>query len=376
MEIKRTLEEKIKSRIDFKKAVIVLGPRQVGKTTLIKKIVRDRGLTSVYVNGDDPEMRSVWRDATQSRIKLLLGSARVILFDEAQKIENIGNTIKMIVDGDTGVQVIVSGSSSLDIAQQLNEPLTGRKWEYNLLPISWQEYVESNSVLEALQNLESILIYGMYPDVLTNPKDQKEILSNLAGSYLFKDILELSSLRRPELLLKILRALAWQVGSEVSFNELALTVEADKSTVRAYIDLLEKSFVLFQLHPFSRNHRNEINKSRKIYFYDNGIRNALIGNYAPLGSRNDIGQLWENFVISELVKKQAYNSFYGNIYFWRTTQQAEIDLLIEEDGKLTPVEIKWNPKARVKIPRAFTNTYDSEEPVFINRENFWELLST
>lgn len=374
MNIIRILEDKIKSKVDYRKAIIILGPRQVGKTTLIKKIAQEVHENFIYVNGDDPEMRSLWRDASQNRIRMLVGGVKMILFDEAQKIENIGNTLKMIVDSESKIQVIVSGSSSLDIANQLNEPLTGRKWEYNLFPISWGEYVQTTSVIDGIQNLESMLIYGMYPDVLTHPSDQKELLSNLAGSYLFKDILELSSIRRPELLVKILRALSWQVGSEVSFNELAATVEADKATVKAYVDLLERSFVVFQLSPFSRNQRNEINKSRKIYFYDNGIRNALIGNYSPLSGRNDIGQLWENFVISEMVKKHAYTSFYGNIYFWRTTQQAEIDLVIEEDGKLIPVEIMWNPKARVRFPRAFMNAYHPEKKMVINKDNFFEYL--
>ena len=215
----------------------------------------------------------------------------------------------------------------------------------------------------------------MYPEVITNPENAKEILTNLAGSYLYKDILELGGIRRPDILLKLLQALAWQVGNEVSYNELAQTVSADKATVSEYIDLLEKAFVIFRLNPFARNLRNEISSTRKIYFYDNGVRNTIINNFAPASQRNDIGALWENFIISERKKQLAYNGFYGNTYFWRNTAQAEIDYLEEQDGKIFAYELKWNPKAKVSFPKAFLTEYHPPTTQAIHRDNYWEWLS-
>lgn len=215
----------------------------------------------------------------------------------------------------------------------------------------------------------------MYPEVITHPESAREILSNLAGSYLYKDILESGGIRRPDILLKLLQALAWQVGNEVSYNELAQTVGADKTTVNAYIDLLEKSFVIFRLNPFARNMRNEISSTRKIYFYDNGVRNTIINNFAPISQRNDTGALWENFIISERKKQLAYNGFYGNTYFWRNKNQAEIDYIEEQDGKISTFELKWNPKTKVSFPKAFLTAYHPPETKIIHRDNYWEWLS-
>lgn len=373
--IKRSLESVLKGKIDYKKAIVVLGPRQVGKTTLINGIAS--GITSdfLYINGDDPAIRLAWNNPSQAFINNYIGNYKVIVIDEAQRIENIGLSAKMIIDSKKDIQLFLSGSSSLEIASKINEPLTGRKWEYRLYPFSWSEIKDHFSFAKTLPRLEDFLVTGMYPEVVTNPENAKEILSNLAGSYLYKDILELAGIRKPEILLKLLQALAWQVGNEVSYNELAQTVGADKTTVSDYLDLLEKAFVIFRLAPFARNLRNEISSTRKVYFYDNGVRNTIINNFAPVSQRTDVGALWENFIISERKKQLAYIGFYGNTYFWRTTAQSEIDYIEEQDGVISAYELKWNPKAKARFPAAFLNEYHPPTTKIIHRDNYWEWLS-
>lgn len=372
--IKRTLQEIIIQHIDYKKAIVVLGPRQVGKTTLITKIAGELDENFIYINGDDPSVRLLWSNASQAFINQYLGDAKIIVIDEAQRIENIGLGAKMIVDAKKLRQLFISGSSSLEIANKINEPLTGRKWEYLMFPLSWQEISQHYTFAKTFPLLENLLVTGMYPEVITNPNDAKAILVNLAGSYLYKDILESGGVRKPDILLKLLQALAWQMGNEVSYNELSQMVGADKATVSNYIDLLEKCFVIFRLSPFSRNQRNEISSTRKIYFYDNGIRNTIINNLSPLAQRNDVGALWENFIISERKKYLASKGFYGNTYFWRNTAQAEIDYIEEIDGKINIFEIKWNPRIKTKFPKAFMENYQPETCTIINNQNFWEWL--
>lgn len=372
--IERTLQVTLKKKVDYKKAIIVLGPRQVGKTTLISQIAADLNPEYIYINGDDPATRLSWANPSQAFINNYIGNAKVVVIDEAQRLENIGLSAKMIIDSKKDIQLFISGSSALEIANSINEPLTGRKWEYRLYPFSWKELKDSFSFPQVESRLENFLITGMYPDVILNPGDAVEILNNLAGSYLYKDILESGGVRRPDVLLKLLQALAWQVGNEVSYNELAQTVGADKVTISSYIDLLEKSFVIFRLNPFSRNLRNEISSTRKIYFYDNGVRNTVINNFAPISERNDVGALWENFIISERKKQLSYSGFYGNTYFWRNTAQAEIDYMEEQDGKISAYEIKWNPKVKVKFPKVYLETYQPNLKSVINRDNYWEFL--
>lgn len=374
--IKRELEAIIQQKIDYKKALILLGPRQVGKTTLIRKIAAGIANDYLYINGDDPAVRLAWNNPTQAFIENYIGNNKVVIIDEAQRIENIGLSAKLMIDANKNVQLFLSGSSALEIASKINEPLTGRKWEYRLYPFSWFEIKEHDSFPKTISRLEDFLVTGMYPDVINNPDTAKDILSNLAGSYLYKDILELGSIRKPEILLKLLQAIAWQIGNEVSYNELGQTVGADKATISDYLDLLEKAFVIFRLTPFSRNLRNEISSTRKIYFYDNGIRNSIINNFAPISQRNDVGALWENFIISERKKHLAYSGFYGNTYFWRTTSQSEIDYIEEQDGKISAYELKWNPKAKTSFPKAFLEAYQPMEKKIIHRENYWEWLGT
>ncbi len=372
--INRVIEERLIDKVDYKKAIVLLGPRQVGKTTLVKKIAGQLDPKYLYVNGDDPTIQLLWSKLDLAGIKAMTSGQKVIVIDEAQRINNIGLIAKMIIDLNQDIQLFISGSSALELSSIINEPMTGRKWEFRLYPISFQELVNELSLNEALTNIENYLITGTYPEVINNPNHSREVLSNLAGSYLYKDILELAGIRKPELLLKILQALAWQVGNEVSYNELAQTVGADKNTVSNYIDLLEKVFVIFRLNPLSRNLRNEINSSRKIYFYDNGIRNTIINNYAPLIQRNDVGQLWENFMVSEFKKRHAYKMFFGNSYFWRSKDKAEIDYLVESDGTFKTYEIKWNPSAKPNFPQSFLKAYNPIENNLIHRENFWKYL--
>lgn len=373
--INRLLEPILKAKVDYSKAIVVLGPRQVGKTTLIEAIANELSKDYLYINGDDPSVRLAWSNPSQAFINTYIGEHKVVIIDEAQRIENIGLSAKMIIDSKKGIQLFLSGSSALEIASKINEPLTGRKWEYRLYPFSWAELNSYYSFPKTSARLEDFLVTGMYPDVITHPENAIEILTNLAGSYLYKDILELRGIRKPEILLKLLQALAWQVGNEVSYNELAQTVGADKATVSEYLDLLEKAFVIFRLTPFARNLRNEITSTRKIYFYDNGVRNTIINNFAPVSGRNDVGALWENFIISERKKQLAYSGFYGNTYFWRNAAQAEIDYLEEQDGRISAFELKWNPKAKAVFPKAFIGEYQPPITKVIHRDNYWEWLS-
>jgi len=262
----------------------------------------------------------------------------------------------------------------LDLSSSISEPLTGRKWEYQLFPISWAELVAYAGYLSAMQQLEIRLLYGMYPEVVTSLGEEEAILRQIAGSYLYKDLLNYQGIRKPEILSKLLVALALQVGSEVSYNELANHLRLDRATVEQYIGLLEQAFVVFRLPPFSRNVRNELSSSRKVYFYDNGIRNAIINNFNPLALRNDVGALWENFLISERMKLNHYNQIAGPTYFWRTHAQQEIDYIEEFGGKLHAFEFKWNPKAKSKFPKPFTDAYPDAETKVISRQNFEEFL--
>jgi len=374
MMINRLLFQLIDAKLFKGKTVIILGPRQVGKTTLVRALMERYEVPTLYLNADLPTVRESLREVGVEQLRIYLGNARLVVIYEAQRIKNIGLTLKIIHDMLPDIQVIATGSSAFELANEINEPLTGRKWEYRLFPISWRELINHTHFLEARGQLEARLIFGMYPDVLTNPGEERLILQELSSSYLFKDLLSYKGIRRPEVLEKLLRALALQVGTEVSYNELSRLVEIDKITVENYIRLLEQAFVVFRLQPLSRNLRNEINTSRKIYFYDNGIRNALIGNFNPLALRADTGALWENFLVSERMKANHYNQAYGNTYFWRTHAQQEIDYLEEYDGRLHAYEFKWNPKAKARFSKSFTSAYPDASTVVISRDNFEEFL--
>lgn len=372
MPIKRILQPQIEARLHKHKAIILLGARQVGKTTLIKEILN--GKDYLFLDGDDPTVRNVLNEPNTTEIENIIGNYRYVFIDEAQRIKNIGLTLKIITDQFKEVQLIVSGSSSFEIQNQLNEPLTGRKWEFLLFPISYHELEQTQGYLKAKQHLELRVTYGMYPDVLNNAGEEKMVLKNLVNSYLYKDVLALAGIRKPDILEKLLQALALQIGSEVSYNELAQLLGIDKNTVSNYITLLEQSFILFKLPSFSRNIRNEIKKNQKVYFYDTGIRNTIIGNFDPLELRPDKGALWENFMIAERRKKLFYENSFAKTYFWRTTKQQEIDYLEVEKEVVSAYEIKWNPKKSSSPSKTFTKAYGNNFEI-VNTENFRDFLA-
>lgn len=371
--IKRELENIIKKRINSGKAIIVLGPRQTGKTTLIQKIATSDD-DYLLLNGDDSIEREKLETQNTETLRQIIGKKKTVFIDEAQRIKNIGLTLKIIIDQIKPKQIFVSGSSSLELANEINEPLTGRKWEYMLFPISWGELQGHVGYIDAVKQLEQRLIYGSYPDVIRNKGDENEILREITGSYLYKDLLSYKGIKKPEIIEKILKALALQIGSEVSYSELAGLIQVDKNTIQTYLELLEKAFVIFRLQPLSRNLRNEISTSRKIYFYDTGVRNALISNFNPLSIRNDAGVLWENFLVCERKKSLAYKRIFTNTYFWRTTYKQEIDYIEERDGKLFAFEFKWNPNKKAKIPGKFLEAYPDSEAKIISRDNFQDFL--
>ena len=329
----------------------------------------------LYLNCDEPETVDALTNRNLRELQMLVGANKFVVIDEAQKVNNIGLSLKLMVDNIRDIQIIATGSSAFELRNRLNEPLTGRKFEYQMFPISTAEIHKSLGYLDVNRLLELRLIYGSYPDVLSNAGDAHDLLRSLADSYLYKDILATDNLRKPDVLNKLLQALAFQVGSEVSYNELAQTIGSDGKTVERYIELLEKCFIIFRLNGLSRNLRNELKKAKKIYFYDNGIRNAVIQQFAPLSMRNDVGALWENFFISERIKRNHYTSHYCNIYFWRTKTQQEIDYIEESDGTMTAFEMKWNTKKSLtKFPSAFLNAYDIKETVVVSPENYLDWL--
>lgn len=372
---KRDLQSVIQERCFQGKAIILLGARQVGKTTLLKKIIQEQHVEALYLNCDEPQTVVALTNCNLKELQMIVGANKFVVIDEAQKVNNIGLTLKLIVDNMPDVQVIATGSSAFELRNCLNEPLTGRKYEYQMFPISSKEIYQSSGYLDLKGLLETRLIYGSYPDILNHANDARELLRMLTDSYLYKDILATDNLRKPDVLDKLLRALAFQVGSEVSYNELAQTVGTDSKTVERYIELLEKCYIIFRLHGLSRNLRNELKKAKKIYFYDNGVRNAVIQQFAPLELRNDAGALWENFFISERVKRNHYQLNYCNTYFWRTKSQLEIDYIEEQNGQMTVFEMKWNPKkANTSIPDAFLKAYDVKETVIITPDNYLDYL--
>ncbi len=374
--ITRHLQEVIESHLFKGKAIILIGARQVGKSTLFRQITEKRNEATLFLNCDEPEVKEMLSGMNTAHLRLLIGNNKLVVIDEAQRIPEIGMTLKRIIDNFPDVQLMVTGSSSFELQNQLNEPLTGRKYEYHLYPISTAELLQSKGLLKVKQTLESRLIYGSYPDILNHADEAKELLMNIAGSYLYKDLLVLDEIRKPALLEKLLIALALQVGSEVSYNELGQTIGSDSKTVEKYIDLLEKCYIVFRLNAFNRNLRTELKKSKKVYFYDNGIRNAVIQNFAPLTLRQDVGALWENFIISERIKMNEYTGHYVKSYFWRTNLQQEIDYIEEADGEFTLFEMKWNPKkSQTTFPATFLRTYPVGKTAIVTRDNYLEIIA-
>lgn len=368
----RDLAKNLEEKWNKGKVIVLIGPRQVGKTTLINFILKDKDY--LFLDGDDNTVADILANANTENLKSIIGNYKYVFIDEVQRIPNIGLKLKIMVDQIKDVQVIVSGSSSLDINNVTQEPLTGRKFEFQMFPVSWQEFENSVGYIKAQQQLEIRLLYGMYPDVINNFGAEYEILKNLVSSYLYKDILALAGIRKSDVLEKILRALALQIGSEVSYNEIAQLVGVDKNTVNNYINLLEKSYVVFRLTSFSKNIRNEIKANKKIYFYDNGVLNMLIGNFTTFQLRQDKGALWENFLVSERMKQLSYKQSIAKSFFWRTTTQQEIDYIETNADEVSAFEFKWATNKKVKLPKSFMEAYNPSFLV-VNKDNFREFLN-
>ena len=368
----RDLAKNLEEKWNKGKVIVLIGPRQVGKTTLINFILKDKDY--LFLDGDDNTVADILANANTENLKSIIGNYKYVFIDEVQRIPNIGLKLKIMVDQIKDVQVIVSGSSSLDINNVTQEPLTGRKFEFQMFPVSWQEFENSVGYIKAQQQLEIRLLYGMYPDVINNFGAEYEILKNLVSSYLYKDILALAGIRKSDVLEKILRALALQIGSEVSYNEIAQLVGVDKNTVNNYINLLEKSYVVFRLTSFSKNIRNEIKANKKIYFYDNGVLNMLIGNFTTFQLRQDKGALWENFLVSERMKQLSYKQSIAKSFFWRTTTQQEIDYVETNADEVSAFEFKWATNKKVKLPKSFMEAYNPSFLV-VNKDNFREFLN-
>lgn len=367
--IKRAVTVRIRSRLHKGKAIIIYGSRQAGKTTLVENLLfTDKSY--LYFNGDDADTREILSNTTATKLRTLIGQNKILFIDEAQRINNIGLTIKLIVDQIKGIQVIATGSSAFELANRTNESLTGRKYEFMLYPLSFSEMVTHHGFLEESRLLEHRLIYGYYPEIVAKPGEERELIRLLANSYLYKDLLALDLIAKPAVLEKIVKALALQMGNEVSYQEIGQLVGADNQTVERYIDLLEKSYIIFRLPALSRNVRNELKKSRKVYFYDNGIRNAIINSFKSPANRTDTGALWENFLISERMKFLNHQQIEADRYFWRTTQKQEIDYLEETADKLSAFEFKWNPRTSARFPRTFLRNYKVNSTSIITPANF------
>jgi predicted AAA+ superfamily ATPase len=350
-----------------------MGARQVGKTTLLDAMfpASDRVLR---LNADEPDVPAMFENISSDRLRHIIGGKDTIVIDEAQRIENIGLKLKLITDQMKDVNVVATGSSSFELANKVNEPLTGRKTELHMFPVSFGEMVDHHGLLEERRLLSHRLVYGMYPEVITEPGNEKDILRSLSDSYLYKDIFAWGQIKKSDKLVKLLRALAFQVGSQVSYPELGQICGLDAKTVEKYIVLLEQAYIIFRLHAFSRNLRNELSRSRKVYFYDNGIRNAVIANFSSAEMRQDVGALFENYMISERMKKISYNRAWSNSWFWRTTEQREIDYIEETNGNLSAYEFKWNPSAKGKIPVGFRKGYPDASTEVVSRENYETFL--
>lgn len=372
--IQRKITEILNPLIEGRKALVIMGARQVGKSTMLNMLLEGRN-DVMWLSGDDVDIQNIMENMTSTRIKALIGSNRIVVIDEAQRIPNIGLRMKLITDQVPDVQLIATGSSSLELAQKINEPLTGRKREFKMFPMTFEEMVNHTNLLDELRMIPHRMVYGYYPDVVYNSSDERQTLKELSESYLYRDVLSMDNIMKSDKLVKLVKALALQIGNQVSYNELSQIVGLDNKTVERYIDILEKSYIIFRLGTYSRNLRNELKMSRKIYFWDLGIRNAVIGNLAEVENRTDAGELWENFAISERLKKTAYEQSMVSNYFWRTQQQKEIDYLEEVDGKLAAFEFKWNAKkGKTTCPEQFVKAYPDTPFKIITPNNVDEFL--
>ncbi len=368
--------DNLKKLVAPNKVVLVYGPRRTGKTTLLEHYIQ--GLNEPYqmVNGEDVFVQQILSSQSIEKLKNFIGSKKWLIIDEAQKIPQIGLNLKLIVDHIPDIRVIATGSSSLDLASQVGEPLTGRKWTIRLFPLAQMELGLKENTAQTAARLEHRLLYGSYPEVVLSDDDQirQRYLKEIISSYLYKDILELEGIRHSDKLVRLLQLLAFQIGKEVSWTELGSQLGLNKNTVARYLDLMEKSFVIYKLRGFSRNLRKEISKNARYYFYDVGIRNALIQNFNPLNLRNDIGQIWENYLVMERLKKQEYTGVSCSNYFWRTHDKKEIDWVEEREGSIFAYEFKWNPSAKAALPKEFIQAYPDTVFERVDSENYLKFV--
>ncbi|MEA3497127.1 MAG: ATP-binding protein [Bacteroidota bacterium] len=372
---KRRLTQKIKDRLDNKDIIILYGARQVGKTTLLEEFLKDNP-NALILNCERSLVHDIFSTKDLSQIEMLFENKKYIALDEAQNINNIGKILKLVYDElGNKYKIIATGSSSFELSNKIVEPLTGRNIKFHLYPLMISEIKEKNEWLWVKEQLNNFLLFGMYPEIIELPLlEKKEKLNALSSDYLFKDVLSHENIRNADILRLLVKAIALQIGSQVSFNELANFCKVSVNTVIKYLDLLEKTFVIFSLNSYSNNLRNEIKKSKKYYFYDLGIRNALINNFTPIQNRNDLGALWENFCISERIKLNSIKQPFTNYYFWRTYDGAEIDLIEENDGKLETFEFKWKLKGKIKLPNSFIEKYKVNKLNIVSKDNFHDYL--
>ncbi len=373
--IKRQLHDKISSRIPPNKAILIFGARRVGKTVLLRNLVKEFSGKTMLLNGEDFDTLALLENRSIANYKHLFAGIDLLAIDEAQNIPQIGSILKLIVDEIPGIRVIASGSSSFDLKNKAGEPLVGRSTQFLLTPFSQKEISQIETPLSTRQNLESRLIYGTYPEVvMTDDFDRKtDYLRDIVGAYLLKDILAIDGLKNSMKMRDLLRLIAFQVGSEVSYEELGRQLGMSKTTVEKYLDLLEKVFVIYRLGAFSRNLRNEVTKAGKWYFYDNGIRNAIIGAFSPLAVRQDVGALWENYIIGERRKANFNETLHKEFYFWRTYEKQEIDLIEDDSVNLMALEFKWGSKSPA-APKAFQEAYPNAEYHVVNRDNYLDFI--
>lgn len=375
--IKRAIFEKVLQKLVANKVLVLLGSRRIGKTVFIGQIIQKLEEPYLLLNGEDITTADVLKKRSVENYKRLLGNKKILVIDEAQKIPEIGKILKLIVDEIKGIKIIVTGSSTFDLNDKLGEPLTGRKITFNMYPVAQMEFSKTENLIQTKDYLEERLIFGSYPELIHHQtKEEKtEYLKEIVNSYLLKDILAFENIRNSSKLLDLLRLLAFQVGKEVSYHELGTQLSMSKNTVERYLDLLSKVFIIYKLQGFSRNLRKEITKSSKWYFYDNGIRNTLIANHNPLNLRNDTGELWENYLLSERIKYQSYTGMLVNNYFWRTYEQQEIDWIEDRGGKLYAYELKWNSNKKTKAPSAWQEAYSKTNFEVITQDNYLDWIS-
>jgi len=375
MIIKRTLQARIEQKLFAGKIIILYGSRQVGKTTLCREIMKNYGGQASYFSCDEPNVRDAFSDKTSGELKRFIGDKKLVVIDEAQRVKNIGITLKLLVDNYPATQIIATGSSSFDLSNKTNEPLTGRNYEFRLHPFSLEELSAGNTSLDLTRFLNEGMIYGFYPEIIVNSADRAERLQKLATDYLYRDALMYQDVRKPDSLEKLLRLLALQIGNEVSMRELAGELELSKETVEWYIRLLEQAFIIFRLPPLGRNRRKEVTRLQKIYFNDIGIRNALIQNFNSLDLRNDIGQMFENLAIMEVKKRIENHGKMKKMYFWRTKSQAEVDLVVEDAQNLSGFECKWK-KETFYPPTAWKSEFPQAAFESITKETLNQILES